>query len=122
MKKIIAIALILFIFKAISLTNTKYTDNIHTESNIPHSTPQQKSIISSKVKIQEKPKPTITKKAMPIANTNKKQISFKCDHRKHCSQMRSYEEAKYFLQNCSGVKMDGDYDGIPCEMQFRKYY
>ncbi|MFZ6748849.1 excalibur calcium-binding domain-containing protein [Undibacterium sp. Ren11W] len=43
--------------------------------------------------------------------------SFKCDQRKHCSQMTSCAEAKYFLSNCPGVKMDGDRDGIPCEEQ-----
>jgi len=46
---------------------------------------------------------------------------FKCDGRQHCSQMHSYEEAKFFLQNCPRVKMDGDGDGIPCERQFRRY-
>jgi hypothetical protein len=44
--------------------------------------------------------------------------TFKCDSRKHCSQMTSCAEAKYFLANCPGVKMDGDRDGIPCEEQF----
>ncbi|MCX7218759.1 MAG: excalibur calcium-binding domain-containing protein [Burkholderiales bacterium] len=43
--------------------------------------------------------------------------TFKCDSRKHCSQMTSCAEAKYFLANCPGVKMDGDRDGIPCEEQ-----
>lgn len=43
---------------------------------------------------------------------------FSCDARQHCTQMRSCEEAKYFLANCPGVKMDGDRDGIPCEEQW----
>jgi len=42
---------------------------------------------------------------------------FSCDGRTHCSQMRSCEEATYFLRNCPGTKMDGDNDGIPCENQ-----
>jgi hypothetical protein len=46
---------------------------------------------------------------------------FKCDGRQHCSQMHSYEEAKFFLRNCPKVKMDGDRDGIPCERQFGRY-
>lgn len=41
-----------------------------------------------------------------------------CDGRTHCSQMRSCEEAKYFLQHCPNVEMDGNHDGIPCEMQW----
>lgn len=44
--------------------------------------------------------------------------NFSCDGRQHCSQMRSYEEAKYFIRNCPNTKMDGDRDGIPCERQF----
>ena len=41
---------------------------------------------------------------------------FRCDGRQHCSQMKSCAEARYFLANCPGVKMDGDSDGIPCEL------
>jgi len=44
--------------------------------------------------------------------------SFKCDNRKYCSQMNSCAEAKYFLTNCPGVKMDGNNDGVPCEKQW----
>jgi cold shock CspA family protein len=44
--------------------------------------------------------------------------SFRCDGRTHCSQMTSCEEAKFFLKNCPGVKMDGNGDGIPCEQQW----
>jgi excalibur calcium-binding domain-containing protein len=42
----------------------------------------------------------------------------KCDGRIYCSQMTSCAEAKYFLANCPGVKMDGDRNGIPCEQQW----
>ncbi len=43
--------------------------------------------------------------------------SFVCDGRQYCSDMRSYEEAMFFLKNCPDTKMDGDNDGIPCEKQ-----
>ena len=43
---------------------------------------------------------------------------FTCDGREHCSEMRSYEEAKFFINNCPNTKMDGDRDGEPCEDQF----
>ena len=43
---------------------------------------------------------------------------FSCDGRTHCSQMNSCAEAKYFLANCPGAKMDGDKNGIPCEAQW----
>jgi hypothetical protein len=44
--------------------------------------------------------------------------SYSCDGRTHCSQMRSCEEATYFLKNCPGAQMDGNYDGVPCERQW----
>ncbi|MDE2369611.1 MAG: excalibur calcium-binding domain-containing protein [Burkholderiales bacterium] len=50
--------------------------------------------------------------------SNDSRESFRCDGRKYCSQMNSCAEAKYFLANCPGVKMDGDRDGIPCEDQW----
>jgi hypothetical protein len=43
---------------------------------------------------------------------------YRCDGRTHCSQMRSCEEAKYFIQHCPRTQMDGDNDGIPCESQW----
>lgn len=46
---------------------------------------------------------------------------FKCDGRQHCTQMRSYDEAIFFLRNCPDTKMDGDRDGIPCEQQFGRH-
>ena len=42
---------------------------------------------------------------------------YSCDRRQYCSQMTSCAEAKYFIQNCPNTKMDGDYDGTPCERQ-----
>lgn len=45
-------------------------------------------------------------------------VKFRCDGRERCPQMNSCEEARYFLANCPGVKMDGDRDGIPCEDQW----
>ena len=46
--------------------------------------------------------------------------SFKCDARKYCSQMTSCAEAQYFLARCTNVKMDGDRNGLPCEVQWCK--
>jgi len=57
----------------------------------------------------------------PSPKIPKKQEIFHCDGRQYCSQMHSYEEAKYFLDHCKGVKMDGDGDGIPCERQFHRF-
>jgi cold shock CspA family protein len=44
--------------------------------------------------------------------------SYRCDGRTSCSQMTSCSEAKFFLQNCPGTKMDGNHDGVPCEQQW----
>lgn len=44
--------------------------------------------------------------------------SYECDGRIHCSQMRSKEEAIWFINHCPGTKMDGDGDGDPCERDF----
>ena len=44
--------------------------------------------------------------------------SFHCDGRIYCSEMTSCEEAKFFLENCPDVRMDGDGDGVPCEKQW----
>ena len=43
---------------------------------------------------------------------------FRCDGRRYCSQMTSCREATLFLQNCPGVEMDGNHDGVPCEQQW----
>jgi len=61
------------------------------------------------------PTPTKLKKYIPP------KTKYVCDGRQHCSQMGSYEEAKYFIQHCPDTKMDGDNDGIPCERQFNKW-
>ena len=45
-------------------------------------------------------------------------LNARCDGRKRCTQMRSCEEATWFLKNCPGVEMDGDGDGVPCERQW----
>nr|WP_084609811.1 excalibur calcium-binding domain-containing protein [Sedimenticola selenatireducens] len=44
---------------------------------------------------------------------------FRCDGRQYCSQMTSRAEAVFFIKNCPNTKMDGDYDGIPCERDSR---
>lgn len=59
---------------------------------------------------------SVVTKRQPIVNSSAKPTtSFSCDGRQHCSQMRSREEAEFFVKNCPNTKMDGDNDGIPCE-------
>lgn len=40
---------------------------------------------------------------------------FVCDGRHYCGQMRSCEEANFFLSACGVRSLDGDNDGVPCE-------
>lgn len=44
---------------------------------------------------------------------------YKCEGKQYCNQMTSCEEARFYLNNCPDVKIDGDFDGIPCEQQCR---
>ena len=45
-------------------------------------------------------------------------MGFVCEGKTHCSQMTSCNEAKFYLANCPNVKIDGNRDGVPCEMQW----
>lgn len=53
-----------------------------------------------------------------ISEPAKQVEQFQCQGKIHCSEMTSYDEAVFYLQNCPGTKMDGDGDGEPCERQF----
>jgi hypothetical protein len=74
-----------------------------------HSTPTPISTEAQKKEATERTK-----------NFEPQNPQFKCDGRMYCSQMTSCDEAKFFLENCPDVKMDGDDDGIPCEQQWCK--
>ena len=42
--------------------------------------------------------------------------SWSCTPRKTCSQIRTCDEAYWYLAHCSwGKRLDGDKDGVPCE-------
>ena len=45
--------------------------------------------------------------------------NFTCDGRQYCTEMRSRDEAVFFINNCPNTKMDGDSDGDPCERDSR---
>lgn len=64
--------------------------------------------------------PLISQPTQTPANTASGQ-QFSCDDRTHCSEMRSYEEAVYFINHCPDTKMDGNNDGEPCESQFGQH-
>ena len=50
--------------------------------------------------------------------TQQQENRFSCQGKKHCSEMTSCAEAKFYLKNCAGVTIDGDNDGVPCERQW----
>ena len=63
----------------------------------------------------------VIQETLKIANTQAVSSNpnhFQCDGRTHCSQMRSLEEARWFVRNCPNTQMDGNNDGEPCERQF----
>ena len=64
-----------------------------------------------------------TSRPMPLSSPSSalpasEPAGFACDGRTRCSQMKSREEALYFIQHCPNTQMDGDHDGNPCEQQF----
>ena len=64
------------------------------------------------------PPQALTSTPEPVAITETAAQGFRCDGRTHCSQMTSCTEAKFFLGNCPGTRMDGNNDGVPCEQQW----
>ena len=52
--------------------------------------------------------------SMQVGTTEK----FRCEGKRYCSEMTSCQEATFYLNNCPGVEIDGDRDGIPCESQW----
>ncbi|MCI5148193.1 MAG: hypothetical protein D3916_02120 [Candidatus Electrothrix sp. MAN1_4] len=65
-------------------------------------------------------------KGQPVARSvgkktrEQEKSRFSCQGKKHCAEMRSCAEAKFYLKNCPGVKIDGNRDGVPCERQWCK--
>ena len=57
--------------------------------------------------------------AIAEPSTNSNPNGYRCDGRVHCSEMNSREEARWFVRNCPGTKMDGNNDGEPCERDSR---
>ena len=87
---------------------------------------QAQILLEEKVQVKSVVTPTVEVTQVQSQQTSRvpKKIAskFHCDGRQHCSQMRSYEEAKFFLDNCPDTRMDGDNDRIPCERQFGRHY
>lgn len=63
--------------------------------------------------------PYITK-SKPVSLVKRAKVDgrYTCSGKIYCSEMTSCAEAKFYLRNCPGIKMDGDNDGVPCEKQW----
>ncbi|QSX33531.1 excalibur calcium-binding domain-containing protein [Shewanella avicenniae] len=72
----------------------------------------------SSITIKQEVRDLINKEADKLPKYGS-QNNFRCDGRKYCSEMRSREEAEFFLKNCPDTRMDSDNDGIPCENDSR---
>ncbi|WP_432416503.1 excalibur calcium-binding domain-containing protein [Gallibacterium genomosp. 3] len=42
-------------------------------------------------------------------------MKYSCDVKRYCKEMRSCEEAKFYLNQCGVGRLDRDKDGVPCE-------
>jgi Excalibur calcium-binding domain len=95
--------------------NSTKSENVATDGQLSPK-PDVTSVPLNSVE-KNQSKQTVTPASAPVS-------SFRCDGRKYCSQMTSCSEAKFFLNNCPGVKMDGSRggsgsgNGIPCERQW----
>jgi endonuclease YncB( thermonuclease family) len=46
----------------------------------------------------------------------------RCGGKRYCRQMASCEEARFYLDTCGVSSLDGDRDGVPCEVICRNRY
>lgn len=67
--------------------------------------------------IQQTPSYVLTPPIVTRAEPVPPPVVMQCDGRTHCNQMKSCDEAMFFHHTCPGTKMDGDRDGIPCELE-----
>lgn len=42
---------------------------------------------------------------------------FTCGEKRFCAEMTSCAEARFYLKKCGVTTMDGDSDGVPCEVE-----
>lgn len=50
-------------------------------------------------------------------NSSEPEETFTCSGKKVCREMTSCREANYYLKSCGVTSLDGDSDGIPCEVE-----
>ncbi len=45
--------------------------------------------------------------------------TFTCSTKRKCGDMLSCAEARFYLEECGRTRLDGDGDGVPCELLCR---
>lgn len=53
--------------------------------------------------------------AAPITKPDAPLSTFTCSGKTRCGQMTSCAEARFYLEQCGVIRLDGDHDGTPCE-------
>ena len=132
-KLITGIGLIIIVILAVLVYGKYQNYKIQKQQQLEHLMQEQKRLVSeqraalgdlSEQGLSEQGRKNLEVSTnTPIrSNASSTSVSspYQCDGRTHCSQMRSYDEAVFFLRNCPGTQMDGNHDGVPCERQFKE--
>jgi cold shock CspA family protein len=62
--------------------------------------------------------PAVVEESITAPLVSPSSTQYSCQGKTYCSEMSSCEEAQFYQAHCSGTKMDGDGDGVPCEDQW----
>lgn len=132
-KLITGIGLIIIVILAVLVYGKYQNYKIQKQQQLEHLMQEQKRLVSEqRAALGNLPEQGLSEQGRknlevstntPIRSTaSSTSVSspYRCDGRTHCSQMRSYDEAVFFLRNCPGTQMDGNHDGVPCERQFKE--
>lgn len=132
-KLITSIGLIIIVILAVLVYGKYQNYKIQKQQQLEHLMQEQKRLVSEqRAALGDLPEQGLSEQGKknlevstntPIRSTaSSTSVSspYRCDGRTHCSQMRSYDEAVFFLRNCPGTQMDGNHDGVPCERQFKE--
>lgn len=106
------------VFAATAIYKCAVNGSVHYQQSPCASQELRKPPSADELNAERRKKLAASKESTPLATSPQPALTSRCDGRTMCSQMTSCTEAKYFLANCPGVKMDGNHDGVPCEMQW----
>ena len=132
-KLITGIGLIIIVILAVLVYGKYQNYKIQKQQQLEHLMQEQKRLVSEqRAALGDLPEQGLSEQGRrnleastntsirSTASSTSVSSPYQCDGRTHCSQMRSYDEAVFFLRNCPGTQMDGNHDGVPCERQFKE--